>query len=411
MKKFLLSTLVLSSILALTSCNTTKEDPLTFPTIEPCSVKLIDSKESYICIQEQEATDLIETNVKFDNNSFTLDEESKKILYKLFAYLKLSGSPAITIRGYTGKVDSKLIHDKELLVEHDIRLSKNRAISVREYLVNKGLNSESITIKALGYQDPIAPNDSNENRALNQRVEITVKSKLLEQIDNIEGSLKHVTPSNYKKFFSNVYLLNEDQDKDIAQIYDSREKRPVLANGFKIFADKEYPINFNNEPFILVTKPKLLESFNEDKKVYRLGTASYDYTFKGITALTIKNLSREANVGDYIGPTDLLSKPLPEKTFRMKSKITGNVMEDVMNTNTFSSTYNTVLINKGTADGLELGAEMLLYEPESRTDGFPVPPKFTGYGFVYRQSEHYSLVIIINSLQEISSKSMATTIL
>lgn len=106
-----------------------------------------------------------------------------------------------------------------------------------------------------------------------------------------------------------------------------------------------------------------------------------------------------------------MSKPLPEKTFRMKSKITGNVMEDVMNTNTFSSTYNTVLINKGTADGLKLGAEMLLYEPESRTDGFPVPPKFTGYGFVYRQSEHYSLVIIINSLQEISSKSMATTIL
>lgn len=132
--------------------------------------------------------------------------------------------------------------------------------------MNKGLNSESITIKALGYQDPIAPNDSNENRALNQRVEITVKSKLLEQIDNIEGSLKHVTPSNYKKFFSNVYLLNEDQDKDIAQIYDSREKRPVLANGFKIFADKEYPINFNNEQFIVVTKPKLLESFNEDKR-------------------------------------------------------------------------------------------------------------------------------------------------
>ena len=95
----------------------------------------------------------------------------------------------------------------------------------------------------------------------------------------------------------------------------------------------------------------------------------------------------------------------------MKSKITANVMEDVMNTNNFSSTYNSILINKGYADGLKLGAEMLLYEPESRTDGFAVPPKFTGYGFVYRQSDHYTIVLILNSLQEITSKSMATTIL
>lgn len=411
MKKLLQSALILVSLSTLISCSTNKEDPLTFPTIQPCSVSLIESKKSYICIQEQDGPDLIETNVKFDNNSFTLDEQAKKVLYKLFAYLKLSGSPAITIRGYTGKISSKLLKDKDLLVEHDMRLSKNRAVSVREYLVSKGLNHDGITIKPLGYQDPIAPNDSNENRALNQRVEITVKSKLLDQIDNIEGRLKHVSPVDYEKFFSNVYLLNEDQDKDIAQIYDSREKRPVLSNGFRIFANKEYPIKYNDEPFIVLSKPKLLESFNEDRKVYRLGTAKYGYTFKGITALTIENLTREANVGDYIAPDDLISKPLPEKTFRMKSKITANVMEDVMNTNNFSSTYNSILINKGYADGLKLGAEMLLYEPESRTDGFAVPPKFTGYGFVYRQSDHYTIVLILNSLQEITSKSMATTIL
>lgn len=93
----------------------------------------------------------------------------------------------------------------------------------------------------------------------------------------------------------------------------------------------------------------------------------------------------------------------------MKSKITANVLEDVMNTNTFSSSYNSILLNKGATDGLKLGAEVILYEPESRTDGFPIAPKYIGYGFIYRESNNYSIAMIVNSLQEITSNSMATT--
>ncbi len=95
----------------------------------------------------------------------------------------------------------------------------------------------------------------------------------------------------------------------------------------------------------------------------------------------------------------------------MTSKITANVLEDVMNTNTFSASYNSVLLNKGASSGLKLGAEVIIYEPESRTDGFPIPPKYAGYGFVYRQSDNYSVALIINSVREISKNSMATTIL
>ncbi|MDE5016728.1 OmpA family protein, partial [Francisella tularensis subsp. holarctica] len=78
------------------------------------------------------------------------------------------------------------------------RLAKNRASSVEDYLVNKGLGSrDGITIKALGYQYPIAPNDSTSSRAINQRVEITLKSILIEQIDNIENNLEHVRTAEY----------------------------------------------------------------------------------------------------------------------------------------------------------------------------------------------------------------------
>jgi len=401
-------------VLSLASCSSFgkhDDDHLTFPTLEPCSKRLIDTNQSFICLKQQKGPDLIETDVKFGTGSFTLNDQSKEVLDKLYSYLKLTGNSNFTIRGYAGKIESKLIKDNDLLTGHNLRLSKNRAISVRDYLFDKGLDSQDIIIKALGYQDPVAPNDSNTNRALNQRVEITLKSRLLEQIDNIENHLDHIRPAKYTKFFSNVFLLNEKQVGNVGKIYDTREKRPILGVGFKIFANKQYPIVEGKGAFSIISEPKPIASFNNDSKVYKIGSAKYDYTFKGITALTITNLNREASVGDFIAPKDMVSKPLPEKSFRMTSKITANVIEDVMNTNTFSASYNSILLNKGAANGLELGAEVILYEPESRTDGYAVPPKYIGYGFVYRQSDNYSIILIVNSVQEISKNSMATTIL
>ncbi|MDE4986296.1 OmpA family protein, partial [Francisella tularensis subsp. holarctica] len=46
-----------------------------------------------------------------------------------------------------------------------------------------------------------------------------------------------------------------------------------------------------------------------------------------------------------------------------------------------------------------------------RVVGFPVPPKYFGYGFIYRESQHFSIALIVNSLQEITNNSLATTIL
>ncbi|ORM39009.1 hypothetical protein A2G94_03595 [Francisella endosymbiont of Ornithodoros moubata] len=418
MKKLLKLCLIVSLLTTLSACQTLDGDKdknngsLTFPNLEPCTTELLQSSKSFICVKEQTGPYLIETNIKFEADSYTLNSQAKEVLNKLFAYLKLTDTTRFTIRSYAGKVESKILTDQKILTDYNIRLSKNRATNVEEYLVNKGFDSsDGITIKALGYQDPIAPNDSTSSRAINQRVEITLKSRIIEQIDNIENLLEHVKPAEYIKFFSNVYLLNDDQLNNVSRIYDSREKRPILGINFKIFADKQYTAAKDNSKFIIISEPKPISAFNDDKKVYRLGTAKYDYTFKGITAMTISNLTREASVGDYVIPNNIVSQKLQEQTFKMKNKVTAHVLEDVANTNTFSSSYNSILLNKGAADGLKVGAEIILYEPETRTDGFPVPPKYIGYGFVYRESQHYSIALIVNSLQEITSNSMATTIL
>ncbi|MDE5014477.1 OmpA family protein, partial [Francisella tularensis subsp. holarctica] len=87
--------------------------PLTFPTLEPCTAELIQSNQSFICVKEQKGPDLIETNIKFDADSYTLNTHAKEVLDKLFAYLKLSDTTNFTIKGYAGKVESKILTDQK----------------------------------------------------------------------------------------------------------------------------------------------------------------------------------------------------------------------------------------------------------------------------------------------------------
>ncbi|WP_239347825.1 OmpA family protein, partial [Klebsiella pneumoniae] len=160
MKKLLKLCLMTSLLTTLSACQTLDDKdkdsgPLTFPTLEPCTAELLQSNQSFICVKEQTGPDLIETNIKFDADSYTLNTQAKEVLDKLFAYLKLTDTTNFTIKGYAGKVESKILTDQKILTDYNIRLSKNRASSVEEYLVNKGLgSSDGITIKALGYQDP-----------------------------------------------------------------------------------------------------------------------------------------------------------------------------------------------------------------------------------------------------------------
>ncbi|MEZ5216866.1 MAG: OmpA family protein [Ilumatobacteraceae bacterium] len=58
--------------------------------------------------------------------------------------------------------------------EANLELSQARAQAVVDYLVSKGVAAEQLTAKGYGEEQPVAPNDSPSNRALNRRVEIVV---------------------------------------------------------------------------------------------------------------------------------------------------------------------------------------------------------------------------------------------
>jgi outer membrane protein OmpA-like peptidoglycan-associated protein len=105
-------------------------------------------------------------NIFFDNNKYDLKTESFSELNKLVAFLKSSPNVSIEIGGHTDAVgDAKL----------NLALSENRAKSVYNYLVEKGIATTRLSFKGFGSTVPVADNKTEEGRAQNRRTEFKIK--------------------------------------------------------------------------------------------------------------------------------------------------------------------------------------------------------------------------------------------
>jgi outer membrane protein OmpA-like peptidoglycan-associated protein len=63
--------------------------------------------------------------------------------------------------------------------EANMKLSQQRADTVREFLVQQGLPAETVTAVGLGRIEPVADNSTNEGRQKNRRVEIIVSGEVI----------------------------------------------------------------------------------------------------------------------------------------------------------------------------------------------------------------------------------------
>jgi outer membrane protein OmpA-like peptidoglycan-associated protein len=63
--------------------------------------------------------------------------------------------------------------------EYNMKLSENRANSVRDYLVQQGINISSIGARGFGKSQPVATNDTAAGRQQNRRVELVVSGDVI----------------------------------------------------------------------------------------------------------------------------------------------------------------------------------------------------------------------------------------
>jgi outer membrane protein OmpA-like peptidoglycan-associated protein len=104
----------------------------------------------------------------FDFNKDNLQPESYPELERAITIMKNHSSMEVEIAGYTDNVGSDT-YNKDL--------SQRRANSVKDYMVKHGIDAKRIQARGYGEQNPILPNDTDEGRAANRRVEFVVLKK------------------------------------------------------------------------------------------------------------------------------------------------------------------------------------------------------------------------------------------
>jgi OmpA-OmpF porin, OOP family len=105
-------------------------------------------------------------SVLFIQSKAELLPESYPELNEVIEFMKANPQVEIELSGHTDNRGSF----RQLLT-----LSQQRVNKVKSYMVSKGINAKRITGKGYGGSKPIASNDTEESRALNRRVEFTIK--------------------------------------------------------------------------------------------------------------------------------------------------------------------------------------------------------------------------------------------
>ena len=105
-------------------------------------------------------------NIYFDIEATSIKPESKPTLNQLLAMMKEHSSLNIQIAGHTDNTGSEHVN---------LKISKERAKNVKNYLVYHGISNSRISTEGFGSLKPLASNDDEEEgRELNRRIEVIV---------------------------------------------------------------------------------------------------------------------------------------------------------------------------------------------------------------------------------------------
>jgi len=106
--------------------------------------------------------------VHFAHGRAQLDTAGKTLIDGLIGALNVCPGTALHVGGHS---------DASGQARRNLALSKRRARTVASYMIDKGIDAGRLV--AIGYGDtrPVAPNDTQENRAKNRRIEVAITAR------------------------------------------------------------------------------------------------------------------------------------------------------------------------------------------------------------------------------------------
>jgi outer membrane protein OmpA-like peptidoglycan-associated protein len=110
------------------------------------------------------------SDVLFDTGKYSLKSGAREKLAKVAGILLAYPGLNIAVGGYTDNVGGDAMNQK---------LSENRAGAVRDYLVQQGVATNSVTARGYGNSSAVATNDNAAGRQQNRRVELVISGEAI----------------------------------------------------------------------------------------------------------------------------------------------------------------------------------------------------------------------------------------
>ncbi|WP_051035679.1 OmpA family protein [Photobacterium marinum] len=127
--------------------------------------KFIDSEDGTVNRIGDQVIVVLRGDQSFKHDSATVRRETHYVLRRLSTLLKDHPQSKIFIAGHTDSVGAK---------KYNKSLSEKRALSVSQFLISQGVDSERIGTFGFGEMIPITDNDSAVGRRENRRIEVRI---------------------------------------------------------------------------------------------------------------------------------------------------------------------------------------------------------------------------------------------
>ncbi len=110
----------------------------------------------------------IDMRLQFERSESILIEDSHQKLDEVIAFLKRNENLVIELHGHTDNVGVAFLN---------LKLSGERILTTKNYMISKGIESSRITMQAHGQSQPLNDNSTEEKREQNRRVEMILRKE------------------------------------------------------------------------------------------------------------------------------------------------------------------------------------------------------------------------------------------
>ena len=125
-----------------------------------------------VIAEEGDVRVVLPSGILFPPGNTTLADPGKAVLQKIANALKAQDSQQFVVEGHTDNAPISTALQSRF--SSNWELSAARSLEVVKFLQGAGVDGRRLESRAFGDNRPVAPNDTEENRTLNRRIEIRI---------------------------------------------------------------------------------------------------------------------------------------------------------------------------------------------------------------------------------------------